>query len=167
MALVQSRADALPFDTAFTWWSLFLKLINVVPAGPMLSQELAGRAQSILGRLNLNSHSPSPEFTDSQADFAIHLEHVLNNKANLAAQDFPDFSSYLAILPLQRKDLSPGLRVEFDRKGVALWNKCCNLDSSDASQSTRISLAKGGIHDLRTQYPSDTCRSENVLLFLT
>ncbi|KIW65046.1 hypothetical protein PV04_07333 [Phialophora macrospora] len=89
----------------------------------MLSQELAGQAQSIL-------------------DFAIHLEHILNNKANLTAQELPDFSSYFAVLPFQRKDLSPEFRIEFDRKGVALWNKCCNLDSSDDSQGTRISLAK-------------------------
>ncbi|OCT48712.1 hypothetical protein CLCR_04716 [Cladophialophora carrionii] len=88
----------------------------------MLPTEPAGPAQSIL-------------------EFAIHLEHFLD-EANPGAQHLPDLSSYLTVLPLRRKDLSPELRIDFDRAAVTLWNKCCSLDGSDESQWMRGDLAK-------------------------
>ena len=109
---------------------------------------------------NLLQHSATNYF----ADFASHLELVLNNDTNLAAQDFPDFSVYFAALPIQRKDLSPNQRIEFDRKGVALWNRCCTLSKSDDDSQTLGNLAKGVI-DIRLCPDSpDPCGSSSAVL---
>ena len=75
---------------------------------------------------------------------------MLIKEANLVAHDFPDLSPYFPALPLQRKELPPAQRIEFDRKGVALWNTCCKLGGDDASQQTLANLAKGATLDRAT-----------------
>ncbi|KIW92270.1 uncharacterized protein Z519_07254 [Cladophialophora bantiana CBS 173.52] len=51
-------------------------------------------------------------------DFASHLETVLNHEVSIPPENFPDFSIYLEALPLPRKALAPGQRVEFDHAGL-------------------------------------------------
>lgn len=85
----------------------------------------------------------SSEATNQGTDFACHLQLVLNNEANLSTHDFPDVVFYIQALPLERKEMNPDQRIEFDKMGVALWNICCKLRRNDGASQACINLAKG------------------------
>jgi hypothetical protein len=100
-----------------------------------------GRAQSVLGIAYTILCQTTD--TDVVTDFARHTQVLLKDRDRLSVQEFPDFSLYFDTLPLQRKELSPAQRIEFDSAGVALWNQCCVLTDAEDSLQESGSLAKG------------------------
>ncbi|KIX92131.1 uncharacterized protein Z520_12124 [Fonsecaea multimorphosa CBS 102226] len=136
MALCSST-ESLPLLLAFSQIS------------QMSPKDQASAAGSILGMLATVSAANS---TNHKLDFTSHLESALSNEVNVSAEGFPDLSVYLDALPLPRKALAPGQRLEFDRKGVVLWNTCCKLSRSEGSSQLRVNLAKdAGLVDIASK----------------
>lgn len=50
---------------------------------------------------------------------------------------------YLEVLPLSRRDVLPAQRLEFDRIGVAIWNRCCRLRQIVKDCYNPTDMAKG------------------------
>ncbi|KAJ4532789.1 hypothetical protein HRR76_007769 [Exophiala dermatitidis] len=90
----------------------------------MVSETFAGKAQSVL-------------------DFASHLQEFLAKDQDSSSLEFPDVLFYVRALPLPRKELTPSHRLEFDRKGVAIWNTCCKLAGKSGSPRYLAHLAEG------------------------
>ncbi|KAJ4522683.1 hypothetical protein HRR95_001175 [Exophiala dermatitidis] len=89
----------------------------------MVSETFAGKAQSVL-------------------DFASHLQEFLAKDQDSSSLEFPDVLFYVRALPLPRKELTPSHRLEFDRKGVAIWNTCCKLAGKSGSPRYLAHLAE-------------------------
>ncbi|KAL2406631.1 hypothetical protein ABEF93_007775 [Exophiala dermatitidis] len=89
----------------------------------MVSETFAGKAQSVL-------------------DFASHLHEFLAKDQDSSSLEFPDVLFYVRALPLPRKELTPSHRLEFDRKGVAIWNTCCKLAGKSGSPRYLAHLAE-------------------------
>ncbi|KAL2444410.1 hypothetical protein ABEF95_016731 [Exophiala dermatitidis] len=89
----------------------------------MVSETFAGKAQSVL-------------------DFASHLQEFLAKDPEFSSLKFPDVLFYVRALPLPRKELTPSHRLEFDRKGLAIWNACCKLAGKSATPQYLAHLAE-------------------------
>ncbi|EXJ78144.1 hypothetical protein A1O3_09305 [Capronia epimyces CBS 606.96] len=93
----------------------------------MSSEASAGKAQSVL-------------------DFVAHVQERLSKDADAdgdaSSQECPDVLFYIRALPLPRKELSPNQRLEFDRKGAAIWNTCCKLVTKTGTLQYSAHLAE-------------------------
>ncbi|KAK5042363.1 hypothetical protein LTR84_012806 [Exophiala bonariae] len=78
----------------------------------------------------------------SVLDFAKHLQDYLDKHHSSSTQPFPDISIYIEVLPLSQQDISPPQCVEFDRVGVAIWNRCRTLRESGQDLFNLTDLAK-------------------------
>lgn len=72
-----------------------------------------------------------------------HIQDFLSRDTDATSQESPEVLFYIRALPLLRKEITPSQRLEFDRRGVAIWNAACKLSTKSESLDNLAHLAKG------------------------